>query len=104
MLVAKANVRIISVILVSIGLLWLLFSNLGSYDLDTAKAKWGELTNGRFGKQGSASHPPSAYAPPPGEPTTRAKAAFVVLIRNRELYDFRLAMQELEDRFNRKYK
>ncbi|CAG8616680.1 4758_t:CDS:2 [Acaulospora colombiana] len=32
-----------------------------------------------------------------------AKAAFVVLIRNGDLYSFRPSMRELEDRFNRNY-
>ncbi|KAJ2723687.1 hypothetical protein GGI07_002482 [Coemansia sp. Benny D115] len=33
----------------------------------------------------------------------RANAAFVVLLRNRELRDFRDTMRQLEDRFNRRY-
>ncbi|KAJ1947952.1 hypothetical protein EC988_005378 [Linderina pennispora] len=33
----------------------------------------------------------------------RANASFVVLIRNRELDEFRTSMRQLEDRFNRKY-
>ncbi|CAG8455513.1 11469_t:CDS:2 [Ambispora leptoticha] len=35
--------------------------------------------------------------------TKRAKAVFVVLVRNRDIHDLRASMRELEDRFNHKY-
>ncbi|KAJ1974478.1 hypothetical protein H4R34_004703 [Dimargaris verticillata] len=39
----------------------------------------------------------------PQAPGPRAKACFVVLVRNREIHDLRKSMREIEDRFNRKY-
>ncbi|KAI7827224.1 nucleotide-diphospho-sugar transferase [Kickxella alabastrina] len=41
--------------------------------------------------------------PSPGNENRRANAAFVVLLRNRELDDFLATMRQLEDRFNHKY-
>ncbi|CAG8702527.1 10565_t:CDS:2, partial [Acaulospora morrowiae] len=43
------------------------------------------------------------HNPPQSTQHGKVKAAFVVLIRNSDLQDFRVSMRQLEDRFNRKY-
>ncbi|RUS25500.1 glycolipid 2-alpha-mannosyltransferase-domain-containing protein [Jimgerdemannia flammicorona] len=47
---------------------------------------------------------PSDPTAPWNTNTTRARACFVILVRNTDLQDMRFTMRQLEDRFNKNYK
>lgn len=59
-------------------------------------ARWGEL-----GDDGNV-YPP-AFIPAAANKAPRAKAAFIVLVRNEELADMLGSMRDVEDKFNRKF-
>lgn len=59
-------------------------------------AQWGEK-----GDDGNI-YPP-AFIPAAANKAPRAKAAFIVLVRNQELDDMKSSMRDVEEKFNRKY-
>lgn len=76
---------------------WLYDSPVGSPPVTLEEmAKWGE-------KGDDNNIYPPAFIPAVANKAPRAKAAFIVLVRNQELQDMLSSMRDVEEKFNRKY-